>query len=77
MIQNMSRIAAVTAAAAVSVALFGGVAQAGDPKNQDGPDGRSGRATTNCREVPPPQDRVLRCTAWPGAPGAGGHAAGD
>jgi hypothetical protein len=81
MIQHMSRIAAAAAAAAVSVMLFGGVAQADDPKNgdqknQDGPDGRSGSATADCREVPPPEDGVIRCTAWLGAPGAGGQAVG-
>jgi hypothetical protein len=74
MIQNMSRIAAVAAVSVVSVVLFGGAAQAGDPKNQDGPDGRPGTAIAICRGAPPPGDGVHQCTARGGEPGAGGQA---
>lgn len=74
----VSGIAAAVAAAAVAVALFGGAAQAGDPKNQDGPSGRSGSATSTCRWLPPVQeDFVIQCTASDGADGAGGAAVDD
>jgi hypothetical protein len=74
MIRDVSRIAAAVAVAAVPVALFGGAAQAGGPKNQDGPDGKPGTAIAICRGTPPQDDDVLRCTASGGAPGAGGQA---
>ncbi|GAA0938495.1 hypothetical protein GCM10009559_32260 [Pseudonocardia zijingensis] len=66
-----SMIGIVTAAAAV--ALFGGAAQAGDPKNQDGPPGRPGTGTATCRWLPPTEDHfILQCTATGGQGGAGG-----
>ncbi|MGH3589146.1 MAG: hypothetical protein ACRDQ0_22790 [Pseudonocardia sp.] len=75
--QTMSRVAAAAGAAVASVVLFGGAAQAGEPKNQDGPDGPPGTAITVCRDAPPPEDNVLQCRAWGGAPGAGGQATAD
>jgi hypothetical protein len=74
MIRFVYRIAAPAAVAAVSVALFGGVAQAGDPQDQDGAAGEPGNATATCRYEPPMQDGWIRCTATPGEPGAGGAA---
>jgi hypothetical protein len=64
--------AALAAAAAVSVLVIGGVAQAGDPKNQDGSAGEPSTATVICRWLPPAKDMIFQCTALPRQPGAGG-----
>ncbi|WP_143517384.1 hypothetical protein [Pseudonocardia sp. MH-G8] len=75
MTRIVCRIAAATAAAAVSAALCAGAAQAGDPKDQDGPPGESGTATATCRWLPPMEDdAIIQCTASRGASGAGGSA---
>jgi hypothetical protein len=75
--------AAAAAAAAVTVALLGGVAQAGDPpnqlgapKNQPGPLGEPGTLIATCRWVPPVENLVLQCTFRTGVPGSGGPAVG-
>ncbi|MHA6621331.1 hypothetical protein [Pseudonocardia sp. DLS-67] len=69
----VSGFATMVAAAAVSVPLFAGAAQAGDPKNHDGPDGRSGSATATCRWLPPVDDGfIIQCTTSGGTGGAGG-----
>ena len=69
----VSGFATVAAAAAVSVALFGGAAQAGDPKDHDGASGSSGTATATCEWMLPLQEGiVIQCTASGGAAGADG-----
>jgi hypothetical protein len=73
--RHVSRIAVAAAAVAVSAPLFAGAAQAGEPKNQDGPPGPPGSATATCRWLPPtPEGVIIRCTSSPGAGGAGGAA---
>lgn len=68
----MAGTTAAAAAVAVSVALFGGAAQAGDPEYRDGAPGRPGTGTATCRHLPPPQDGFIQCTASGGQGGAGG-----
>jgi hypothetical protein len=74
--RHVSGIITVAAAAAVSVALFGGAAQAGKPKDHDGAPGKSGTGTATCRWLPPPQEGlIIQCTSTGGAAGAAGASA--
>lgn len=71
--RDVTGILVAVAAAAVSVPLFAGAAQAGDPKDHDGPSGRSGSSTATCRWLPPVDEGVIiQCTTSGGAGGAGG-----
>ncbi len=73
MIRGLSRFAALVAAAAASVALFGGTANAGEPVNRGGEPGEPGTATSDCRTSMPPQGDATTAfcvaNAEPGAPG--------
>ena len=75
MIRGLPQFAALAAAAAASVALIGGAAQAVEPSNQGGSPGVGGSATIYlCRTWISPQNNasLVLCMANPGMPGAPG-----